>query len=49
MEIKARKVRVTGPRGMLYRELKHVNVEFTKIEEKKIRAAVYHGYILHYS
>lgn len=37
VEIESRKVTVTGPRGTLFRDLKHVNMDLRKVGEKTIR------------
>lgn len=39
--IKARKVKVEGPRGVLYKDLNHIMVAFKKINENKIVVSVY--------
>ncbi|CAI7819914.1 unnamed protein product [Closterium sp. NIES-54] len=33
LEIKAKKVRVTGPRGKLFRDFRHLNLDFQIVEE----------------
>lgn len=43
VEIKARIVTVTGPRGTLKKSLQHVAVELDFITKKKIRVKVWHG------
>lgn len=42
-EIKARVVSVTGPRGTLKRDLKHIDVAFHKLSSKQIKIQVLHG------
>lgn len=43
VEFKERKITVTGPRGVLQREFKHVGVEITAISASKIRVGVWFG------
>ncbi|KAJ3226132.1 60S ribosomal protein L9 [Clydaea vesicula] len=43
VDIKARKVRVKGPRGVLLKDFKHVNIELTKTSPTEITVIVYHG------
>jgi large subunit ribosomal protein L9e len=43
VEIKARIVTVTGPRGTLTKSLQHVAVELDFINKKRIRVKVWHG------
>lgn len=43
IEVKARDVRVTGPRGVLKKSFKHVDVEIQRIGKNKIRVLVWHG------
>ncbi|CDO52916.1 hypothetical protein DV495_004834 [Geotrichum candidum] len=43
VEIKARIVTVTGPRGTLTKNLRHIDVTFTKISDKAIKITVHHG------
>merc|ERR1712146_674370 len=40
---KSRKVTVTGPRGTLYREFKHLNLSMVRLSAKKIRVDVWFG------
>ena len=41
--IRSRVVKVTGPRGILVKNLKHIDVTFTQISEKQIKVAVHNG------
>lgn len=41
--IKARSIKVTGPRGELTKDLKHINVAFTKVSDKAIKITVHNG------
>jgi large subunit ribosomal protein L9e len=43
VEMKERKVKVTGPRGVLEREFKHVSVEMTTVSASKIRVGIWFG------
>ncbi|KAF7581957.1 60S ribosomal protein L9-B [Clavispora lusitaniae] len=43
VNIKARSVKVTGPRGELTKELKHIDVAFTKISDRAIKITVHNG------
>lgn len=43
LEIKARSIKVTGPRGVLHKDLKHINVTFKKVNNKQIKIIVHHG------
>lgn len=43
VEIKARSVKVTGPRGVLTKDLKHINVSFAKVSDKAIKITVHNG------
>ncbi|CAN6611678.1 large ribosomal subunit protein uL6B [Trichomonascus vanleenenianus] len=43
VEIKARNVTVTGPRGTLKKNLSHVDVTFTKVSDRQIKVHVHHG------
>ncbi|QLG72547.1 hypothetical protein HG535_0D02550 [Zygotorulaspora mrakii] len=43
VNIKSRVVKVTGPRGTLVKNLKHIDVTFTKIGSKQIKVAVHNG------
>lgn len=45
VEIKARKVRVTGPRGSLIRIVRHLNMEMVKVDDgRRVRIDVWHGH-----
>ena len=41
--IKARNITVTGPRGTLTKDLKHINVTFAKINNRAIKITVHNG------
>ncbi|EGV64610.1 ribosomal protein L6 [Yamadazyma tenuis ATCC 10573] len=43
LEIKARSIKVTGPRGVLNKDLKHIDVTFRKINNKQIKIIVHNG------
>ncbi|KAI3405636.1 RPL9B [Candida oxycetoniae] len=43
VEIKARVIKVTGPRGELTKNLKHIDVTFTKISNRAIKITVHNG------
>lgn len=43
VQIKARTVKVTGPRGELVKDLKHIDVAFEKIDNKAIKITVHNG------
>ncbi|CCE93618.1 60S ribosomal protein uL6 TDEL_0G02510 [Torulaspora delbrueckii] len=43
VNIRSRVVKVTGPRGTLVKNLKHIDVTFTKINERQIKVAVHNG------
>lgn len=43
IEIKARSIKVTGPRGTLTKDLKHIDVTFKKISNKEISIIVHNG------
>ncbi|CAN6672073.1 large ribosomal subunit protein uL6B [Trichomonascus vanleenenianus] len=43
LEIKARVVTVTGPRGTLTKDLKHIDVAFSKVSERLVKVHVHHG------
>ncbi|KAK4523718.1 hypothetical protein GAYE_SCF03G2348 [Galdieria yellowstonensis] len=44
VEVHSRKVRVKGPRGVLVKDLSHVNMEMTKEKSgKRVRVTVWHG------
>lgn len=42
-EIKARIIKVTGPRGTLSKDLKHIDVAFHKLSASQIKIQVLHG------
>ncbi|SCW01915.1 LAFE_0E10066g1_1 [Lachancea fermentati] len=43
VNIKSRVVKVTGPRGVLTKNLKHIDVTFTKLSNKQIKITVHNG------
>ena len=43
VEIKARSITVTGPRGTLHKDLKHIAVSFKKVNDKLIKLYILHG------
>lgn len=43
VQIKARTVKVTGPRGELVKDLKHIDVAFEKIDNRAIKITVHNG------
>lgn len=43
VSIKARIIKVTGPRGELTKDLKHINVAFEKSGDNEIKIIVHHG------
>ncbi|GAO49378.1 hypothetical protein G7K_3528-t2 [Saitoella complicata NRRL Y-17804] len=43
VEIKARIIKVTGPRGTLEKNLRHVDMEIRKVSEEQIKFVVWHG------
>ncbi|PRT55277.1 60S ribosomal protein L9-A [Wickerhamiella sorbophila] len=43
VEIKARNITVTGPRGTLKKNLQHVDVTFKKVNDKLIKLYILHG------
>ncbi|KAJ3153403.1 60S ribosomal protein L9 [Geranomyces michiganensis] len=43
LDVKSRVVRVKGPRGVLNKDLKHVNMEILRVAPNKIRIKVWHG------
>lgn len=43
LEIKAREIKVVGPRGTLTKNLKHIDVTFKKINNKQIKIVVHNG------
>ena len=43
VDIKARVVKVTGPRGELTKDLKHIDVTFNKINNRAIKITVHNG------
>ncbi|KAH3679572.1 hypothetical protein WICMUC_000905 [Wickerhamomyces mucosus] len=43
LQIKSRVVTVTGPRGTLTKDLKHIDVTFTKVSNKQVKITVHNG------
>ncbi|KAG7813545.1 hypothetical protein KL921_001091 [Ogataea angusta] len=43
VQIKSRIITVTGPRGQLSKNLRHIDVTFTKISDKQIKITVHNG------
>ncbi|KAK9767132.1 60S ribosomal protein L9B [Basidiobolus ranarum] len=43
IDIRARVVRVKGPRGTLSKDFHHVNMEIRKMSDKKVRLVIWHG------
>ncbi len=43
VQIKARNIKVVGPRGELTKDLKHIDVTFTKLSDKQIKITVHNG------
>jgi large subunit ribosomal protein L9e len=43
VEIKSRQVTVTGPRGTLNKNLRHVDVSFKKLSNKQVQVTVHHA------
>ncbi|EGW31331.1 uncharacterized protein SPAPADRAFT_61900 [Spathaspora passalidarum NRRL Y-27907] len=43
VDIKARTIKVTGPRGVLTKELKHIDVTFNKINNRAVKITVHNG------
>ncbi|AAS51630.1 ADL290Wp [Eremothecium gossypii ATCC 10895] len=43
VNIKSRVIKVTGPRGTLEKNLKHIDVTFTKVSNKQITITVHNG------
>lgn len=43
VNINARSIHVTGPRGELKKDLKHINVTFAKVSDKAIKITVHNG------
>ncbi|CAI5758400.1 unnamed protein product [Candida verbasci] len=43
VDIKAKVVKVTGPRGTLTKDLKHIDVTFTKLNNRAIKITVHNG------
>jgi large subunit ribosomal protein L9e len=43
VDIKARIVSVTGPRGSLTKNLRHADVTFVKVSNRQVRLTVHHG------
>lgn len=43
VDIKARIVTVTGPRGTLNKNLRHINITFAKVSNEQVKFSVLHG------
>ena len=43
VNIKSRVIKVTGPRGVLTKNLKHIDVTFTKVSNKQVKITVHNG------
>ena len=43
VEVKARNIKVTGPRGTLSKNLRHIDLEIQKTKNNKIKLIVWHG------
>ncbi|KAM9935587.1 hypothetical protein OXX80_004842, partial [Metschnikowia pulcherrima] len=43
VNIDARSIKVTGPRGVLHKDLKHIDVTFAKVSDKAIKITVHNG------
>ncbi|SCV05450.1 LANO_0H07756g1_1 [Lachancea nothofagi CBS 11611] len=43
VNIKAREIKVTGPRGVLTKNLKHIDVTFAKVSNKQLKLTVHNG------
>ncbi|GEQ72755.1 hypothetical protein JCM33374_g6443 [Metschnikowia sp. JCM 33374] len=43
VNIDARSIKVTGPRGVLTKDLKHIDVTFSKVSDKAIKITVHNG------
>ncbi|VVT44449.1 60S ribosomal protein uL6 [Magnusiomyces paraingens] len=43
VDIKARQITVTGPRGTLTKSLRHIDVAFSKVSDSEIKITVHHG------
>ncbi|QSL66297.1 hypothetical protein MERGE_000675 [Pneumocystis wakefieldiae] len=43
VDIKARVVIVTGPRGVLRRSFQHIDIDIRKIRANRVRLAIWHG------
>ncbi|KAL6944430.1 60S ribosomal protein L9B [Hanseniaspora osmophila] len=43
VQIKSRNVKVTGPRGVLTKSLKHIDVTFTKVNARQVNITVHSG------
>ncbi|KND01084.1 uncharacterized protein SPPG_04176 [Spizellomyces punctatus DAOM BR117] len=43
VDVKARLVRVKGPRGQLVKDFKHVNMEILRLSKSKLKIKVWHG------
>ncbi|SCV04191.1 LANO_0G08724g1_1 [Lachancea nothofagi CBS 11611] len=43
VNIKAREIKVTGPRGVLTKNLKHIDVTFAKVSNRQLKLTVHNG------
>ena len=43
VNIKSRVIKVTGPRGVLTKNLKHIDVTFSKVSNKQVKITVHNG------
>ena len=43
VQIRSRNIKVTGPRGVLTKNLKHIDVTFTKVSNRQIKITVHNG------
>ncbi|SCU81891.1 LADA_0E09846g1_1 [Lachancea dasiensis] len=43
VNIKSRVIKVTGPRGVLTKNLKHIDVTFTKVSNRQVKITVHNG------
>ncbi|CAG97991.1 60S ribosomal protein uL6 [Kluyveromyces lactis] len=43
VQIRSRIIKVTGPRGVLTKNLKHIDVTFTKVSNRQIKITVHNG------
>ncbi|KAF9944580.1 hypothetical protein BGZ70_004513, partial [Mortierella alpina] len=43
VEVKARNVTVTGPRGVLTKNFRHTEMDIVKLDTARIRLVVWHG------